>query len=236
MAAKRSRLDRFISSKLRVKRGDVRLMLARGIVTVDGITARDIHQQVNEFSTVVCDNTVLQENTARYLMLYKPAGVVSATKDLEHPTVMDLLGGESSSGLHIAGRLDLHSTGLLLLTNNGEWSSALSLPQNNVEKIYRVEVAKPITDDYVTAFAAGMYFAYEDITTRPVTLRIVSEYVAELRLVEGRYHQIKRMFGRFRNPVVSLHRVSIGPVCLDENLQPGESRELTDKEIHLTSF
>jgi len=236
VAAKRSRLDRFISSKLRVKRGDVRLMLARGIVTVDGITARDIHQQVNEFSTVVCDNTVLQENTARYLMLYKPAGVVSATKDLEHPTVMDLLGGESSSGLHIAGRLDLHSTGLLLLTNNGEWSSALSLPQNNVEKIYRVEVAKPITDDYVTAFAAGMYFAYEDITTRPVTLRIVSEYVAELRLVEGRYHQIKRMFGRFRNPVVSLHRVSIGPVCLDENLQPGESRELTDKEIHLTSF
>lgn len=236
MAAKRSRLDRFISSKLRVNRGDVRLMLARGIVTVDGITARDIHQQVNEFSTVVCDNTVLQENTARYLMLYKPAGVVSATKDLEHPTVMDLLGGESSSGLHIAGRLDLHSTGLLLLTNNGEWSSALSLPQNNVEKIYRVEVAKPITDDYVTAFAAGMYFAYEDITTRPVALRIVSEYVAELRLVEGRYHQIKRMFGRFRNPVVSLHRVSIGPVCLDENLQPGESRELTDKEIYLTSF
>ncbi|OUR86953.1 16S rRNA pseudouridine(516) synthase [Gammaproteobacteria bacterium 42_54_T18] len=236
--SKRSRLDRFLSAKLGINRGDVRLMLAKKQVLVDGIAATDIQQQVDSFTHVaLVDQTgcepfrVLQDNQPQYWMMNKPIGVVSATIDEQHKTVIDLLSVSDVSDLHIAGRLDLNSSGLLLLTNDGRWSRALSEPKAEVSKCYRVRLEKPLTEDYIQAFADGMYFSYEDITTRPVELRIVSDYVAQLRLVEGRYHQIKRMFGRFRNPVLALHRLSIGNILLDETLAPGQYRPLTDMEI-----
>ncbi|MBV1920564.1 MAG: pseudouridine synthase [Pseudomonadales bacterium] len=235
--SKRSRLDRFLSAKLAINRGDVRLMLAKKQVMVDGVAATDIQQQVNVFTHVALVNQaggdsfeVLQDNQPQYLMMNKPIGVVSATTDEQHKTVMDLLPEVNVSDLHIAGRLDLNSTGLLLLTNDGCWSRALSEPEAGVSKCYRVKLEEALTEEYIQAFADGMYFSYEDITTRPVELKIVSDYVAELRLVEGRYHQIKRMFGRFRNPVLALHRYAIGNVLLDDALAPGEYRNLTKQE------
>lgn len=233
------RLDRFISSRLGVNRGDVRLMLARGRILVDGCVAVDVHQLVDDFSQVVLDGELLQENIACYVMMNKPIGVVSATKDELHATVIDLLAGGSSgidnirAGLHIAGRLDLNSSGLLLLTNDGKWSKGLSSPENNIVKLYRVTLENPLTEEYVSAFFNGMYFSYEDITTKPVKLEIISDYVAEVSLLEGRYHQIKRMFGRFRNPVLALHRIAIGELQLDLALAPGQSRMLTRKEVGL---
>ena len=236
--SKRSRLDRFLSARLGINRGDVRLMLAKKQVMVDGIVATDTQQQINLFTHVALIDQaggesfkVLQDNQPQYWMMNKPVGVVSATTDAQHKTVIDLLSVSNSSDLHIAGRLDLNSSGLLLLTNDGRWSRALSEPKAGVSKCYRVRLENPLTEEYIQAFADGMYFSYEDITTRPVALRIVSDYVAELRLVEGRYHQIKRMFGRFRNPVLALHRVSIGNILLDETLAPGQYRPLTDMEI-----
>ena len=236
--SKRSRLDRFLSAKLGINRGDVRLMLARKQVMVDGIAATDIQQQINLFTHVALVDQaggesfkVLQDNQPQYWMMNKPIGVVSATTDEQHKTVVDLLPASDVRDLHIAGRLDLNSSGLLLLTNDGRWSRALSEPKAGVSKCYRVRLEKPLTEDYIQAFADGMYFSYEDITTRPVELTIVSDYVAELRLVEGRYHQIKRMFGRFRNPVLALHRVSIGNLFLDETLAPGQYRPLTEREV-----
>lgn len=163
-------------------------------------------------------------------MLNKPVGTVSATRDDQHKTVIDLLAPEFQK-LHIAGRLDLNSSGLLLLTNDGEWSRNIASPQKKIAKRYQVRVANPITDEYAPAFAAGMYFPYEGITTRPAILEKTSEYEAEITLFEGKYHQIKRMFGRFRNPVVKLHRISIGPVQLDTELSPGESRALSNEEV-----
>ena len=238
--SKRSRLDRFLSAKLGINRGDVRLMLAKKHVIVDGITATDIQQQINAFTHVALVNQadgksvkVLQDNQPQYWMMNKPIGVVSATTDEQHKTVIDLFSHADVSDLHIAGRLDLNSSGLLLLTNDGRWSRALSEPKAEVSKCYRVTLEKPLTEDYIQAFAEGMYFSYENITTRPVELKIISDYVAELRLVEGRYHQIKRMFGRFRNPVLALHRTSIGNVLLDEKLAPGQYRPLTDEEVKI---
>lgn len=213
-------------------------MLARKQVMVDGIAATDIQQQINLFTHVALVDQaggesfkVLQDNQPQYWMMNKPIGVVSATTDEQHKTVVDLLPASDVRDLHIAGRLDLNSSGLLLLTNDGRWSRALSEPKAGVSKCYRVRLEKPLTEDYIQAFADGMYFSYEDITTRPVELTIVSDYVAELRLVEGRYHQIKRMFGRFRNPVLALHRVSIGNLFLDETLAPGQYRPLTEREV-----
>ena len=238
--SKRSRLDRFLSAKLGINRGDVRLMLAKKHVIVDGITATDIQQQINAFTHVALVNQadgksvkVLQDNQPQYWMMNKPIGVVSATTDEQHKTVIDLFSHADVSDLHIAGRLDLNSSGLLLLTNDGRWSRALSEPKAEVSKCYRVTLEKPLTEEYIQAFADGMYFSYENITTRPVVLTIVSDYVAELRLVEGRYHQIKRMFGRFRNPVLALHRTSIGNLLLDEKLAPGQYRPLTDEEVKI---
>ena len=118
------------------------------------------------------------------------------------------------------------------MTNDGRWSRALSLPQRNIGKQYRVTLANPLSPEYIEAFAQGMYFDYEGITTRPARLDIINDYCAEVTLVEGRYHQIKRMFGRFQNPVLELHRLAVGNLQLDSALAPGSARELTAAELN----
>lgn len=231
MQSRRARLDRFISSRMGISRRDVRQLLIQGRITVDNCTASEMHQPISQFSHVTLDGEVLQADTALYVMLNKPAGVVSATRDDQHQTVIDLLNREDKQGLHIVGRLDFNSTGLLLLTNDGAWSRRLTSPEHKVAKNYLVTLENSITDDYVQAFAQGMYFPYEDIQTQPAQLHITSQFTAEVILTEGRYHQIKRMFGRFQNPVVRLHRTKIGCIHLDPALAPGESRDLTNVEI-----
>ena len=231
MQSTRTRIDRFISRQLGVNRGDVRLMLAQGRVKVDGCLARDIQQPIHQFSHITFDTRVLQAKKPRYVMMHKPAGIVSATRDHRHTTVTELLDEADRCSLHIAGRLDFNSSGLLLLTNDGHWSRYLSAPENNLVKLYRVELEQALSDDYIRAFSDGMYFAYEGITTRPAKLRIVSDHIAEVSLTEGRYHQIKRMFGRFNNRVLRLHRLSIGQLSLDPQLVPGQSRELSKWEV-----
>jgi 16S rRNA pseudouridine516 synthase len=214
-----------------ISRRDVRQLLIQGRIAVDNCTASEMHQTIDQFSRVTLDDKVLQADTALYIMLNKPAGVVSATRDTQHPTVVDLLNREGKESLHIVGRLDFNSTGLLLLTNDGAWSRQLTSPENKIAKSYLVTVEKPITEEYVQGFAQGMYFPYEDINTQPAQLHISSQFTAEVILTEGRYHQIKRMFGRFQNPVLSLHRTKIGCIHLDPALAPGESRDLNDTEI-----
>jgi len=231
MTSKYARLDRFLSQRLGHSRREVQRLLASGRVLVDHTVARDGQLRVGPFSRVQFDEQLLQANQARYLMLNKPAGVVSATRDSRHRTAIDLLEEEASDDLHIAGRLDFHSTGLLLLTNDGDWSRQLSAPQSRVSKRYRVTLEKPLSEDYVRAFADGMWFEYEGITTRPAQLVIVSDHVADVWLVEGRYHQIKRMFGRFHNRVVTLHRSAIGGLQLDPSLPSGKARRLNPDEV-----
>lgn len=230
MQSNKSRLDRFISAKTGIKKSDVRLLLAQGRVFIDGVKAVQVNQVIDQFTHVRLDHQLLQAENPIYLMMHKPVGVVSATKDEQHTTVIDLLEPRYQD-LHIAGRLDLNSSGLLLLTNHGDWSRKLSSPESKVSKVYEVTLENPLTEEYIEAFAAGFYFEYEGITTQPAKLEILSDYQARVTLMEGKYHQIKRMFGRFRNPVLKLHRTSIGTVKLDGTLAVGESRELTKEEL-----
>lgn len=225
------RLDRFLGRTLAIKRADVRLLLARGRVEVDGRRATDIGELIDRFSEVRCDDRLLQSRTPRYLMLNKPAGVVSATRDDAHRTVIDLLETPWKDELHIVGRLDLKSTGLMLLTNDGHWSRGLSLPESKLPKRYRVTVERPLDQAQVDAFRRGIHFGFEDITTRPAELLILGEFEAEVVLVEGRYHQIRRMFGRFDNRVLSIHRFAVGALELDAGLAPGAWRELSEAEL-----
>lgn len=207
-------------------------MLAQGRIKVDGRIASDIQTIIHQFTHVSFDEQELQAHQPTYVMMNKPCGVVSATKDAQHRTVIDLLQRENRNSLHICGRLDFNSTGLLLLTNDGRWSRQLSSPEERVRKLYRVELNTPITRHCIEAFATGMYFEYEKINTLPAKLSIISDHIAEIGLVEGRYHQIKRMFGRFNIKVLKLHRLAVGNVILDECLLPGQSRDLTAWEVN----
>jgi 16S rRNA pseudouridine516 synthase len=228
----RTRLDRFISQKKNINKRDIRLILAQHRVIVDGVIANDVQQIISPFSSVIFDGESLQKNQACYLMMNKPIGVVSATNDAQHKTVIDLLVHPLKNSLHITGRLDLNSSGLLLLTNDSVWSRKLTLPDQKVTKVYQVITQNPINMECIDAFKTGMHFSYEDIMTKPVNLKIINPHTAELHLTEGRYHQIKRMFGRYRNPVLKIHRLSIGNIALDSCLALGESRSLTDSEIN----
>ncbi|MDL2187484.1 pseudouridine synthase [Pseudomonas sp. ChxA] len=226
------RVDRFLSNLPRFNRKQVRVLLVERRVTVDGLAVSDPHHEVREFSRVCVDDEVLQAGKpARYFMLHKPQGCVSATADPVHPTVLDWLDEPDKHELHIAGRLDFNTTGLMLITNDGQWSRRLTQPQTKLPKVYLVETEQDIGPEYAVTFAAGLYFAFEDLTTQPAELELLGSRTARLSIIEGRYHQVKRMFGHFDNKVIGLHRERMGPLVLDAALAPGEYRELTDEEI-----
>ncbi|WP_028240517.1 pseudouridine synthase [Stutzerimonas azotifigens] len=226
------RLDRLLANQPHLSRQDARLLLARGQVRVDGQVVRDAAHEVRAFARVEADGLPIQSGcTARYFMLHKPAGYVSATRDPQHPTVLDLLEESDRADLHIAGRLDGNTTGLLLVTNDGRWSRRLTQPDSQLGKVYRVDTAHDIDPACVEHFAAGLYFRFENLITRPARLELLGPRQARLTLHEGRYHQVKRMFGRFRNPVTALHRERMGPIVLDPALGPGQYRALTIEEI-----
>jgi 16S rRNA pseudouridine516 synthase len=226
------RVDRFLSNLPRFNRKQVRLLLVERRIKVDGQVVSDPHFDVREFSRVECDDDVLQAGKPpRYFMLHKPPGCVSATSDPRHPTVLDLIDEPDKHELHIAGRLDFNTTGLMLITNDGSWSRRLTQPQTKLPKIYYVETEQDIGPEYAQTFTQGLYFAFEDLTTQPAELVLLGPKSARLGIVEGRYHQVKRMFGHFDNKVLRLHRERMGPLVLDEALAPGEYRPLTTEEI-----
>ena len=225
------RLDRLIESRLALSARSVRNLFAEGGVRLNGEKALDGRQSITEFCGVEVDGNVVQPaREALYLMLHKPRGCASATVDDKHPTVLDLIDLPNKAELHLAGRLDFNTTGLLLLTNDGRWSRRLTLPQQKIPKCYRVETKSEITQEQIQKFTEGFFFRYENLTTLPADLKILSRHCAELTIYEGRYHQIKRMFGYFQNEVTALHRLSMGKIVLDPTLAPGCYRRLTTEE------
>ena len=226
------RVDRFLSNLPQFNRKQVRLLLVERRVTVEGVAVSDPHHDVREFSQVCVDGEILQAGKpARYFMLHKPQGCVSATSDPQHSTVLDLLDEPDKAELHIAGRLDFNTTGLILITNDGQWSRRHTQPQTKLPKVYHVQTEQDINPQYAVTFAAGVYFAFEDLTTQPAELELLGPRTARLSIIEGRYHQVKRMFGHFDNKVIGLHRERMGPLMLDASLAPGQYRPLTDEEI-----
>ncbi len=227
----RTRLDRWLSHKLKIKAADTRLLLAQRRVVVDGVLAQSISQPVDRFSVISVDEQEVRNTRPVYVMLNKPMGVVSATRDEKYPPVIDLLDRADKGELHVVGRQDFNSTGLILLTNDGRWSQRLTSPDSKVSKRYQVGVKEKICPETVKGFVEGIYFHREKTFTRPAGLKMLNDYNAEVILTEGRYHQIKRMFGHFNNEVLSLYRSDIGPIQLDTSLQPGQSRELCEHEL-----
>ncbi|WP_221032534.1 pseudouridine synthase [Actomonas aquatica] len=219
------KLDRLLAKHRLMGRTQARTLLLARRVRVDGEIETRFDTEVDRFSAVLVDDEIVQPAARRlYLMLHKPVGVVSATSDAEHRTVLDLIDDPDKDTLHLVGRLDRNTSGLVLLTNDGRWSKALMHPDKKVAKVYRVTTRDPIAPDAVAAFAEGFYFHTEDLTTQPAHLEILTAHTARLTLHEGRYHQVKRMFHRIQNRVTALHRESIGDYVLPEDLPPGEWR------------
>jgi 16S rRNA pseudouridine516 synthase len=216
------KLDRLLGKHEGMGRKRARQSILERRVTVDGTVTTRIDLEVGRFSRVEMDGKLVrQAERLLHIMLHKPVGVLSATRDAEHRTVIDLIDEPEKDSLHLVGRLDRNTSGLLLLTNDGRWSKTLMDPARKIPKVYLVETRDPIAPEAVAMFARGFYFHTEDLTTLPAELEIIGERKARLTLHEGRYHQIKRMFHRTGNRVTALHRVSIGGIVLPDDLPPG---------------
>lgn len=223
------RLDKLLSNLGVASRAGCRELLKAGRVQVDGQTVRDGAAQVSEKAAVLLDGTALDTRLARHLMLFKPAGVLTAAEDGRQQTVMDLLPGVyRSCGCMPVGRLDKDTTGLLVLTTDGELAHRLIAPGRHVDKVYEAVVDGVLDEGDAAAFAAGILL--KDFTALPAKLEVLAENRARVTVQEGKYHQVKRMFGARGKPVLALHRASFGPLQLDETLCPGQFRELTGEE------
>jgi 16S rRNA pseudouridine516 synthase len=228
------KLSRILSNQNGVSRKQANTLIAAGTVTVDDYICREAAREIDRFSTVACNGRVIQHgDKAHYLMLHKPAGYLSATADKVHKTVMELINPELRKDLHIAGRLDRASTGLLILTNDGTWSRMLTEPGVKLPKVYRVTTVDPVSINAIERFAQGIWFEYEQLTTSPARLEPLAANESRVTIYEGRYHQVKRMFHATGNRVTSLHREQMGAIRLDPMLQPGEFRPLNTREINL---
>ena len=230
------RLDKWVQKNKGCGKSEARRLIASGAVVVGGEEVRDSLFDVTQFNDVMIDGDLVQRNRAHYVMLNKPAGCVSATTDPEHQTVVDLINEPFAGELHLAGRLDKESTGLTILTNDGQWSRLITEPDEAVPKTYLVTTENVIMPETVAAFEEGFYFAYEDITTLPAELELLSERSGRVVIYEGKYHQIKRMFHAVGNRVTSLHREKIGGITLDEELPLGGYRCLTDTEVNFSKL
>ncbi|MCX2832658.1 16S rRNA pseudouridine(516) synthase RsuA [Microbulbifer thermotolerans] len=225
------RLDKAVSQVTDLSRSDVKRAAKAGRISVNGDIVTDPSSKVVETDTLCLDGEPLLEPGPRYLMLHKPRGCVSATKDSEHPTVLDLIDEPNKHKLHIAGRLDIDTTGLLLLTGDGQWSHKVTSPRHHCDKTYYAHLAERIDESAVEKFAKGIWLENEKKRTKPATLEILFANEVRVTISEGRYHQVKRMFAALGNRVLELHRERIGDIVLDETLQEGEYRPLTPEEI-----
>lgn len=228
------RLDRWLVALGVGSRSQVQKLIRSGAVRVNGVPARDPAQPFAGDEPLALQGAPLDGRLTRHLMLHKPAGLLTAARDKKQPTVMDLLPPACASlGCMPVGRLDKDTTGLLLLTTDGELNHRLLSPGRHVDKTYRATVDGPLTDADVAAFAAGLHLS--DFDAQPAALDILSagetESTALVTVHEGKFHQIKRMFEAVGRQVTALHRLTFGSLTLDEGLAPGQWRELTSSEL-----
>lgn len=225
------RLDKFLSQNSDSSRSLIQQAIKAGRVSVNDVIAKKGDQKLLGDEIITLDGNIVEAFKTRYLMLHKPLGYVCANSDSDYPVVVDLIRLPRWQELQIVGRLDIDTTGLVLLTDDGQWNHRITSPRHECDKVYRVTTANPISADTAELFAAGVQLHGEKAPTRSAQLELISSHEARLKIHEGKYHQVKRMFAAAGNLVVALHRESIGNIQLDPALAPGEYRALTAEEI-----
>lgn len=238
------RLDKFICKSTELTRNEAKKLLKSGEVRVNGDIAKNAAMQVHENNSVTIDGQELTARTSRYFMLHKVVDSICSNVDEVYPSVLNFLTVDKAFDLHIAGRLDADTTGLVLITDDGRWSHNVISPKKECQKIYRVWLKNSIDGQkaiqLIEQFKQGLQLQGETSLTRPATLELVYDsdnakngtIEVLLTITEGKYHQVKRMFAAVGNRVVGLHREQIGAIKLG-NLAPGEWRILTSEEVAL---
>jgi 16S rRNA pseudouridine516 synthase len=233
------RLDKFLADMGICTRSELKNFIRKGRVKVNGLVCNKPEQKISTATDeVYFDDKKVSYISFVYIMLHKPAGVVSATQDNVSRTVLDLIKDKQRKDLFPVGRLDKDTEGLLLLTNDGDLAHQLLSPKKHVDKVYYARVQGKVTEEDVTAFQAGVDIGEESITLPAKLIILKSAEVSEIELTiqEGKFHQVKRMFEAIGKEVIYLKRLSMGDLTLDPALACGEYRELTAREVeHLKS-
>lgn len=231
------RIDKYLANMNVGSRKQVHQLLKQGIVTVNGVMVKTPKQQVKDNDDVRVGDEKITYQQYHYFLMNKPKGVLSATEDLRQKTVIDLLEPQDQyKDLAPVGRLDKDTTGLLMITNDGQLTHNLLAPNKHVDKTYRAKIAGVADQNTVEQFAKGMKVK-DGTELKPAVLKILDQdkdndsSEIEITIKEGKYHQIKRMFGAVGMKVVELERLSMGTLKLDPTLKRGQYRELSDKEL-----
>lgn len=224
------RLDKFVCKSTPLTKSDAIARILAGEVSVNNQVTIDGAVQVHENNTILLNGVPLTLRPFRYIMMHKPSGTICSNIDEQYPSVFNHLSVNNIDELHIAGRLDSDTTGLLLITDDGRWSFNITQPTSNCPKVYRVMLSRPIDESAISVFKEGIKLQGEAQLTRPAKLEIINDKEVLLTITEGKFHQVKRMIAAIGNRVHSLHREAIGPVTLDINV--GQWRYLTDEETH----
>lgn len=225
------RLDKIISNMTNYSRKEVKELVRQKRVVVNRQIVAKADIKIDSSKDIITiDNIEVKIKKYIYLILHKPEGYVSATKDKTIPTVLDLVPSQySHRNLFPAGRLDKDTTGLMLITDDGEFAHNILSPKKHIRKLYEVTIDIPITNEMVIGFRNGI--SLNDGDCRPANLQITGQNTGIVTLTEGKYHQIKRMFGCYKAKVIKLHRIAMGEFLLPDNLKVGECRELTNMEL-----
>jgi 16S rRNA pseudouridine516 synthase len=227
------RLDRFLGNATSLTRSQAQRAIRGGQVTVDGETVKKGATLIPLTSVVRLNGEAVAPPLPRYFMLHKPLGVVCATEDPTHRTAIDLLDQENPAGLHFAGRLDLDTTGLVLISDDGQWTHRIVSPVRHCAKRYRVGLASSPGKADLQHLRDGVLLKGERAPTLPAQVRQSGPNELLISITEGRYHQVKRMLAAIGHPVISLHREAIGALELDPALAAGEFRPLNADEVAL---
>lgn len=231
------RLDKLIASQGKFSRSDVKKMVKSGRVTVDGAAVKSADIKVDaDASVIMVDGKALNYKKHIYIMLNKPQGVISASNDKTQKTVVDLVPPELyRDGLFPAGRLDGDTVGFVLITDDGDFAHRILSPKNHIMKTYHATLMHPLTDEDIEHFKKGIELSDGTLCLEAEVRMLpdTEENIAEVKICEGKYHQVKRMFAALGNKVIYLRRVKMGELPLDETLPEGHCREITDDELRL---
>lgn len=229
------RLDKIIASQGAYTRSQAQKLIKSGAVCVDGISVRDRGFRLDaDKSSVTVNGEPFEVKRFVYIMLNKPKGVVSASSDSREKTVIDLVPPElRRRNLFPAGRLDMTTTGFVLITDDGDFAHRILAPKSHIEKTYEARLAEPISDESLERVAEGIVLS-DGTECMPAKLKRLADGenpLIEIKICEGKYHQIKRMFAAVGNGVIELKRTQMGAVKLDDSLKEGECRLMSEKEV-----
>lgn len=225
------RIDRIISEKTDYSRKEIKKLISNGLVEVNNTIVKRPEEKYDDNVSITIDGIEIDTRDHVYLVLNKPKGFVSTT-DMNERSVLELVPDEyMTRDLFPAGRLDKDTTGLMIITDDGEFAHDILSPKKHVQKIYEVTLDIPVSEEMKKGFLNGVILS--DGECKSALLDITGEYTCNVTLKEGRYHQIKRMFGCYKAKVVELNRICVGDFYLPKDLKQGEIRELTSSELDL---